>query len=71
VKVQWSVVCQKTNPLDPADYIGTAESGGTAAVHAAAVVKLTLPYKKPQSCVATVYGSLARQGNLTIQLLQE
>jgi hypothetical protein len=22
VKVQWSVVCQKTNPDDPADYIG-------------------------------------------------
>ncbi len=69
VKVQWSVVCQKTNPADPADHIGTGVRSGQTSVDEAAVVKLALPYPKPPTCVATVYATLARSGALTLQLL--
>jgi hypothetical protein len=69
VKVQWSVVCQKTNPADPADHLGTAVSAGQVAVDGASVVKLRLPYAKPQMCVATVYATLAKAGALTLQLM--
>lgn len=69
VKVQWSVVCQKTNPSDPADHIGTGVSSGQSSVDGAAVVKLALPYPKPPTCVATVYATLTKNGALTLQLL--
>jgi hypothetical protein len=70
VKVQWSVVCQKKNPLDPADYIANQETSGQASVRAAATVNLALPYPKPPTCVATVYATLERNGRLTLELLQ-
>jgi hypothetical protein len=70
VKVQWSVVCQKPNKADPAVHLGTSGKSGEATVHAAATVKLTLPYTMPPACVATVYATLAKAGGLTLQLLQ-
>jgi hypothetical protein len=70
VKVQWSVVCQKPNPADPAYHLATKVVSGQSTVRATAVVKLPLPYATPPSCVATVYATLAKHGNLTLQLLQ-
>jgi hypothetical protein len=70
VKVQWSVVCQKPNRSDPAVHLGTSETSGQASVHAAATVKLALPYAKPPACIATVYGTLGKNGKLTLRLLQ-
>ena len=70
VKVQWSVVCQKPNQSDPAVHLGTNGRSGQASVHAAATVKLTLPYPKPPACVVTVYATLAKNGGLTLRLLQ-
>jgi hypothetical protein len=70
VKVQWSVVCQKPNKSDPAVHLGTNQRSGEVSVHAAATVKLTLPYAKPPACVATVYATLGKAGGLTLRLLQ-
>jgi hypothetical protein len=70
VKVQWSVVCQKPNKSDPAFHLGTNGRSGQASVHAAATVKLTLPYAKPPACVVTVYATLGKHGSLTLRLLQ-
>lgn len=70
VKVQWSVVCQKPNKADPAVHLGTNGRSGQSSVHAAATVKLTLPYVRPPACVATVYATLAKDGGLTLRLLQ-
>jgi len=70
VKVQWSVVCQKPNKFDPAVHLGTNQRSGEATVHAAATVKLTLPYVKPPACVATVYATLGKAGKVTLRLLQ-
>jgi hypothetical protein len=39
-------------------------------VHAAATVKLTIPYVRPPACVATVYATLAKAGGLTVVLSQ-
>lgn len=69
VKVQWSVVCQKNNPDDPADHIGVGSTSGQSAVQGAGTVRLPLPYAKPPSCVATVYARLARSGGLTLRLV--
>jgi hypothetical protein len=70
VKVQWSVVCQKPNAADPAFHLATETISGQSSVHAAATVKLALPYPKPPTCIATVYATLAKNGNLTVHLLQ-
>jgi hypothetical protein len=70
VKVQWAVVCQKPNRSDPAVHLGTNQRSGQSSVHAAATVKLTLPYAKPPACVVTVYATLAKNGGLTLRLLQ-
>ena len=70
VKVQWSVVCQKPNPEDPADHIGVQSKSGQTSVHGAATVQFALPYAKPPMCVATVYATLAARGILTVRLLQ-
>ena len=70
VKVQWSVVCQKPNRIDPAFHLGTLGASGEASVHAAATVKLALPYAKPPTCIATVYATLGKSGALTVRLLQ-
>ena len=70
VKVQWSVVCQKPNKSDPAVHLGTNGKSGEATVHMAATVKLALPYAKPPMCIATVYATLAKNGSLTLRVLQ-
>jgi hypothetical protein len=70
VKVQWAVVCQKGNPSDPADHLYTRETGGETVVHAAAVVRLALPYSGAPTCVATVYGTLTRAGQLALRIGQ-
>jgi hypothetical protein len=70
VKVQWAVICQKANPEDPADHIDTRETGGQASVRAAAVVRLSLPYANPPTCVATVYATLVKAGGLSVRLVQ-
>lgn len=70
VKVQWSVVCQKPNRYDPAFHLSANGSSGEASVHAAATVKLALPYAKPPTCIATVYATLGKHGTLTLRLLQ-
>ena len=70
VKVQWAVVCQKQNPLDPADHLDTKETGGETIVQAASVVHLTLPYRQAPSCVATVYATLTKAGSVTLQLVE-
>ena len=70
VKVQWSVVCQKPNKSDPAVHLGTNGRSGQSSVHAAATVKLTIPYVRPPACVATVYATLAKAGGLTVVLSQ-
>ena len=70
VKVQWSVVCQKMNPDDPADHIGVQSKSGQTSVRGAAIVRLALPWAKPPMCVAAVYATLAAKGSLTVRLLQ-
>ena len=70
VKVQWSVVCQKPNRYDPAFHLAATGKSGQASVHAAATVKLALPYAKPPTCIATVYATLGKNGGLTLRLLQ-
>ena len=70
VKVQWSVVCQKPNKIDPAVDLAAHEKSGQTAVRAAVIVKLALPYPKPPSCIVTVYATLAGNGNLTVRLEQ-
>ncbi len=70
VKVQWAVVCQKPNPSDPADHVGTASSSGERTVRGAAIVPLRLPYARPPTCVATVYATLSGEGALALRLLQ-
>jgi hypothetical protein len=70
VKVQWSVVCQKSNPDDPAVHLGTKGASGETTVRAAATVNLALPYAKPPHCVATVYATLGARGKLTLRLLE-
>lgn len=69
-KVQWSVVCQKPNKLDPAIPVETNERSGQTSVRARATVNLTLPYARPPVCVATVYATLARRGRLTLEVLE-
>jgi hypothetical protein len=70
VKVQWSVVCQKPNKYDPAFHLAAIGRQGQASVHAAATVKLALPYAKPPMCIATVYATLAKNGSLVLRVLQ-
>jgi hypothetical protein len=70
VKVQWSVVCQKPNRSDPAVHLAASGRSGRASVHAAATVKLALPYARPPACIATVYATLGKDGRLTLRLLQ-
>ena len=70
VKVQWSVVCQKPNKSDPAVHLGTNQRSGQSSVRVSATVKLMLPYAKPPACVVTVYATLAKNGGLTLRLLQ-
>jgi hypothetical protein len=70
VKVQWSVVCQKPNRFDPAFHLAAKGTSGQASVHAAATVKLALPYAKPPTCIATVYATLGKNGGLSVRLLQ-
>lgn len=70
VKVQWSVVCQKPNKADPAVQIAATGETGEISVTKAAKVKLTLPYARPPTCVATVYGTLTRNGDLVLRLEQ-
>ncbi len=70
VKVQWSIVCQKPNRADPAIHLAANGTSGQTSVHAPATVKLTLPYAKPPTCIATVYGTLGKNGSLVLRLLQ-
>jgi hypothetical protein len=70
VKVQWSVVCQRPNKLDPAMHLDAFGKSGQVTVRATASVMLVLPYAKPPTCVATVYATLAKHGGLTLRLLQ-
>jgi hypothetical protein len=70
VKVQWSVVCQRPNPQDPAIHLAPQGKSGQTSVRGAATVKLALPYAKPHTCIATVYATLAKSGKLTLRLLQ-
>jgi hypothetical protein len=70
VKVQWSLVCQKPNHADPAIQIAASGKTGTATVHGAGTVQLELPFKKPPTCVATVYATLAKKGSLVLRLVQ-
>jgi hypothetical protein len=70
VKVQWSVVCQKPNAADPAFHLATQGASGQASVRATGTVKLSLPYPKPSTCVATVYATLPAKGELRLELLQ-
>jgi hypothetical protein len=70
VKVQWSLVCQKPNHADPAIQIAASGKTGTATVRGAGTVQLELPFKKPPTCVATVYATLAKKGSLVLRLVQ-
>lgn len=70
VKVQWSVVCQKPNKADPAVHIAATGKAGEISVTKATTVKLALPYARPPACVATVYGTLSRDGGLVLRLEQ-
>jgi hypothetical protein len=70
VKVQWSVVCQKPNKVDPAVHLATNVRSGESLVHGTATVKLAIPYAKPPACVATVYATLRAKGGLTLRLRQ-
>ena len=70
VKVQWSVVCQKPNKADPAVHIAATGKTGEISVTKATTVKLALPYARPPTCVATVYGTLSRDGDLVLRLEQ-
>jgi len=70
VKVQWSVVCQRPNPEDPAYHLGVQSKSGQTSVRAPATVKLALPHTNPHTCVATVYATLGKTGTLVLRLLQ-
>ena len=70
VKVQWSVVCQRPNKADPAVHIAATGKTGEISVTKATMVKLALPYARPPTCVATVYGTLTGHGDLVIRLVQ-
>ena len=70
VKVQWSLVCQKPNKADPAIQIAANERSGTTTTHGAGTVKLVLPFAKPPTCIASVYATLARNGELVLRLVQ-
>lgn len=70
VKVQWSLVCQKPNKADPAIPIGASSRSGQATVRRTGTVTLALPFKKPPTCVATVYATLAAKGDLVLRLVQ-
>jgi hypothetical protein len=70
VTVHWAVVCQKNDPYDPAMHVSAQGKSGEASIGAAATVKLTLPYAKPPTCVATVYATLKSSGRVALRLLQ-
>jgi len=70
VKVQWSLVCQKPNHADPAIQIAASGKSGTVTVRGAGNVQLELPFKRPPTCVATVYATLAGKGSLVLRLVQ-
>ena len=70
VKVHWAVVCQRSDPHDPAVHVSTKGTSGEVSLRAAATVKLSLPYAKPPTCVATVYATPAATGRVTLRLLQ-
>jgi hypothetical protein len=70
VKVQWAVACQRPNPTDPADHLGTGEKGGQVTVHGAASIRLSMPSAKPPTCVVTVYATLAKAGRLSVRIVQ-
>jgi hypothetical protein len=70
VKVQWSLACQKPNKVDPALKLSPTGTSGQTTVRGAAIVKLKIPFARPPTCVATVYATLARQGDLVLHLVQ-
>jgi hypothetical protein len=70
VKVQWSVVCQKPNKIDPAVDLAANERSGQVSVRAAATVKLALPYPRPPDCIVTVYATLGMEGTVMLRLQQ-
>jgi hypothetical protein len=70
VKVQWSVLCQRPNSVDPAVHLAADERSGRTSVRAPAVVKLALPYATPPTCVVTVYATLATRDRLVLSLSQ-
>jgi hypothetical protein len=70
VKVQWSLVCQKPNRADPAIQIAASGKTGATTVNGSGSVQLELPFKKPPTCVATVYATLATKGSLVLRLVQ-
>src|SRR3954468_11662309 len=70
VTVHWAVVCQKNDRYDPAIHVSAQGKSGEASVRTATTLKLTLPYAKPPTCVATVYASLEAKGRVTLRLLQ-
>jgi hypothetical protein len=70
VKIQWAVVCQKSNRADPAVHLGTSEKAGQTTVRGSGTVRLELPYAKPPTCVATVYATLSRKGSLVLRVFQ-
>jgi hypothetical protein len=70
VKVQWALVCQKPNKADPAIQIAATSTQGETTVTGPATVKLKLPFKHPPTCVASVYGTLTKNGSLVLQVLQ-
>ena len=70
VKVQWALVCQRPNQYDPSIHLATKSASGQVSLHQAGTVELALPYRKPHTCVATVYVTLDKPGRLTLRLLQ-
>jgi hypothetical protein len=70
VKVQWALVCQKPNSADPAIQIGASSTRGETIVRRTGKVELALPFKKPPTCIASVYATLARKGRLVLRLVQ-
>jgi hypothetical protein len=70
VKVHWAVVCQRPNVHDPARHLATTVKSGEASLRQAGTVMLTLPDKKPHTCVATIYATLDSKGSVTLRLLQ-
>lgn len=70
VKVQWSVVCQRPNKIDPAIQLAATERSGQTSVRAATTVKLALPYANPPTCIVTVYATLGTNSTLMLRLRQ-